>query len=66
MAGANDAANGQVFNIGAIEPISLRELAELLIEVAGTGSFQLCRSRPSARRSTSARSTSTIARSGAC
>jgi UDP-glucose 4-epimerase len=41
MAGANDAANGQVFNVGAIEPISLRGLAELLIEVAGTGSYEL-------------------------
>jgi nucleoside-diphosphate-sugar epimerase len=41
MAGANDAANGQVFNVGAIEPISLRELAELLIEVAGTGRYEL-------------------------
>jgi len=33
MAGANDAANGQVFNVGAIEPVSLRELADLLIEI---------------------------------
>jgi UDP-glucose 4-epimerase len=41
LAGANDAANGQVFNIGAQEPISLRELAELLIEVAGTGKYEL-------------------------
>jgi UDP-glucose 4-epimerase len=41
LAGANDAANGQVFNIGAQEPISLRELAELLIEVAGTGRYEL-------------------------
>jgi UDP-glucose 4-epimerase len=41
MVGANDAANGQVFNIGAIEPISLRELAELLIEVSGSGKFEL-------------------------
>jgi UDP-glucose 4-epimerase len=41
LAGASDAANGQVFNVGAIEPISLRELAELLIEVAGTGSYRL-------------------------
>jgi len=40
-AGASEAANGQVFNIGAIEPISLGELAELLIELAGTGSFRL-------------------------
>jgi UDP-glucose 4-epimerase len=40
-AGASDAANGQIFNIGAIEPISLREVAELLIELTGTGSFRL-------------------------
>lgn len=41
IAGANDAANGQVFNVGALEPISLRELAEVLIDVAGSGSFEL-------------------------
>ena len=41
MAGMNDSANGQVFNIGAIEPVSLRELTELLIEIAGTGSYKL-------------------------
>jgi UDP-glucose 4-epimerase len=41
MVGVNDAANGQVFNIGAIEPISLRELAELLIDVCGSGRFEL-------------------------
>jgi UDP-glucose 4-epimerase len=41
MAGTNDSANGQVFNVGAIEPVSLRELADLLIEVAGTGSYRL-------------------------
>jgi UDP-glucose 4-epimerase len=41
MAAANDAANGQVFNVGAIEPVSLRELTELLIEIAGSGSYRL-------------------------
>jgi UDP-glucose 4-epimerase len=41
LAGASDAANGQVFNIGAIEPVSLREVSELLIDVAGSGSFKL-------------------------
>ena len=41
IAGANDTANGQVFNVGALEPISLRELAEVLIDVAGSGSFEL-------------------------
>src|SRR5260370_27189859 len=40
-AGASDAANGQVFNVGTIEPISLREVTELLIEISGTGSFRL-------------------------
>jgi UDP-glucose 4-epimerase len=40
-AGASEAANGQVFNVGAIEPISLGEVAELVIELAGTGSFRL-------------------------
>src|ERR687885_1322620 len=41
LAGVSEAANGQVFNVGATEPISLREVAELLIEVAGTGSYRL-------------------------
>jgi UDP-glucose 4-epimerase len=41
IAGANDAANGQVFNVGGIEPISLRDVTELLIETAGTGSYHL-------------------------
>lgn len=41
LAGASDAANGQVFNVGAMEPISLRELAELLIDIAGTGNYKL-------------------------
>jgi UDP-glucose 4-epimerase len=40
MAGANDAANGQVFNIGALKPISMRAVTELVIEVAGRGSFR--------------------------
>jgi UDP-glucose 4-epimerase len=40
-AGMNDAANGQVFNVGAIEPVSLREVAELLIEITGTGAYRL-------------------------
>ena len=41
MAGANDAANGQVFNVGGLEPMTLKDIAELLIEVAGTGSYKL-------------------------
>jgi UDP-glucose 4-epimerase len=41
IAGASESANGQVFNVGALEPISLREVTELIIEVAGTGSYRL-------------------------
>ena len=66
MAGASDAANGQVFNLGGIEPISLRERGRAADRGRRHGAATAwCRSRPSARRSTSARSTSTIARSGA-
>ena len=36
-AGASDACNGEVFNVGGHEPISHRDLVHLLIEVAGTG-----------------------------
>jgi UDP-glucose 4-epimerase len=41
MAGAGEAANGQVFNLGGTEPISLRAVTELLVEIAGTGSYHL-------------------------
>jgi UDP-glucose 4-epimerase len=41
LAGADDAANGKVFNVGGSEPISLRELADLLVEIAGTGRCRL-------------------------
>jgi len=37
-AGASDACNGEVFNVGGDEAISLRDLTALLIGVAGTGS----------------------------
>jgi UDP-glucose 4-epimerase len=39
-AGATDAANGEVFNVGGDEPISHRELVSLLLEVAGAGSMR--------------------------
>ena len=38
-AGATDAVNGQVFNVGGAQPISHLELVTLLIETAGTGSL---------------------------
>jgi UDP-glucose 4-epimerase len=40
-AGASDAVNGQVFNVGGPQPISHLELVALLIETAGTGSYRL-------------------------
>jgi UDP-glucose 4-epimerase len=36
-AGALDACNGEVFNIGGDRPISHRDLSALLVEIAGTG-----------------------------
>jgi len=39
-AGASDAANGQVFNVGGIEPIAHRALVELLISTAGSGRYR--------------------------
>ena len=39
-AGATDASNGQVFNVGGAQPISHRELVELLLSVAGTGRYR--------------------------
>ena len=40
-AGASDACNGEVFNVGGSEPISHRKLVELLIDVAGTGCYKM-------------------------
>jgi UDP-glucose 4-epimerase len=39
-AGALTACDGEVFNVGGLEPISHRELVEMLIDVAGSGSMQ--------------------------
>ena len=39
-AGASDASNGEVFNVGGLEPISHRDLVELLIAVAGSGRYR--------------------------
>jgi UDP-glucose 4-epimerase len=36
-AGADDACNGDVFNVGGAEPVSHRDLTALLVEAAGTG-----------------------------
>ena len=39
-AGASEACNGQIFNVGGSQPISHSDLAALLIDVAGTGSVR--------------------------
>jgi UDP-glucose 4-epimerase len=41
LAGASPAADGEVFNVGGEPPVSLGELAELLVELAGAGSWRL-------------------------
>ncbi len=39
-AGASEVCNGQVFNVGGSQPISHKDLAALLIDVAGAGSVR--------------------------
>jgi UDP-glucose 4-epimerase len=39
-AGASDAVNGKVFNVGGSEPTSHSDLVKMLIEVAGAGSLR--------------------------
>jgi len=41
LVACSDEANGQVFNLGADDPISLRDLAELLVEINGSGEIRL-------------------------
>jgi len=49
-AGAIDAADGQVMNLGDEHPVSLAELVKLLIDVAGGGSFVLVPFPPERKR----------------
>ena len=39
-AGADDACNGEVFNVGGLEPIAHRELVERMIATAGSGRYR--------------------------
>lgn len=41
LAAASDEADGQVFNLGADDPVNLRDLAELLVKLNGRGSYEL-------------------------
>jgi UDP-glucose 4-epimerase len=38
---ADEQANGQVYNLGGNEPINLLHLAQLLVQLAGQGSYKL-------------------------
>ena len=40
-AGATDATNGQVYNLGGLHPINLYDLANQIVEIAGQGSVRL-------------------------
>ncbi|HEX9971597.1 MAG TPA: NAD-dependent epimerase/dehydratase family protein [bacterium] len=41
LAGMSDDANGKIYNLGGSEPISLKELVELMIKVNGSGEYEL-------------------------
>lgn len=41
LAAANDSAIGKVYNVGGLRPVSLKEIVETLVEVAGRGSYKL-------------------------
>jgi UDP-glucose 4-epimerase len=41
LCAASDAANGEIFNLGADDPVDLQETARLLVQTAGQGSFEL-------------------------
>lgn len=49
-AAASDKSSGQIYNLGSDEPISLKALAELLIEIAGQGSYRLVPFPPERKR----------------
>jgi UDP-glucose 4-epimerase len=49
-AGATAETNGQVYNLGGMAPISLLELANLIVEIAGTGRVELIPWPPARQR----------------
>ena len=49
-AGASDACNGDVFNVGGNEPVSHRDLVAMLIDVAGTGRVRFVEWPPDKKR----------------
>ena len=49
-AGATDACDGEVFNVGGAEPVSHRDLVKLLIDIAGSGSVRFVEWPPDKKR----------------
>jgi len=49
-AGAIDACDGEVFNVGGDQPISHRELVSLLVEIAGSGTVRFVEWPPEKQR----------------
>lgn len=41
LCGVSDAANGEIFNLGADDPVNLQDTAQLLVQAAGQGSSAL-------------------------
>jgi UDP-glucose 4-epimerase len=41
LAGANESADGQIFNLGGEEPVSLVDMAEALVSLTGRGSVRM-------------------------
>ncbi len=41
LAGASEAVNGEIFNLGGIQPVSLRDLVASLIRLAGAGGYRI-------------------------
>jgi len=50
LAATRDEANGQVFNLGGCEVICLRELADLLVQANGGGSYEIRTFPPDRKR----------------
>jgi len=50
LAAVSDKVNGEVFNLGGSEPVSLLELVKLLIEIAGSGSYRIIPFPPDLKR----------------
>jgi UDP-glucose 4-epimerase len=49
-AGASAAADGEVFNLGGSEPVSLLDLVKLMIEIAGRGGYRIVPFPPERKR----------------